>query len=47
MNVTDNFFEKGITFFTNLVYSQIRYCVSSGDVARKYRTPNICHAQSD
>jgi len=33
MNVTDSFFEKGITFFTNLVYTQIRYAVANGDVA--------------
>lgn len=33
MNVTDNYFEMGITFFTNLVYSAIRYGVSNGDVA--------------
>ncbi|KAF2005987.1 hypothetical protein P154DRAFT_606305 [Amniculicola lignicola CBS 123094] len=33
MNVTDNFFERGITFFTNLVYTQIRYAVANGDVA--------------
>lgn len=33
MNVTDNFFEKGITFFTNLIYCQIRYAVANGDVA--------------
>jgi len=33
MNVTDTFFEKAITFFTNLVYTQIRYAVASGDVA--------------
>ncbi|KAL2353394.1 glycosyl transferase family group 2-domain-containing protein [Cryomyces antarcticus] len=33
MNVTDNFFEKGITFFTNLVYTAIRYAVANGDVA--------------
>lgn len=33
MNVTNSFFEKGITFFTNLVYTQIRYAVSNGDVA--------------
>ena len=33
MNVTDSFFEKGITFFTNLVYTQIKYAVASGDVA--------------
>lgn len=33
MNVTDSFFEKGITFFTNLIYTQIRYAVANGDVA--------------
>ncbi|KAK0335898.1 hypothetical protein LTR02_004293 [Friedmanniomyces endolithicus] len=33
MNVTDSFFERGITFFTNLVYTQIRYAISNGDVA--------------
>lgn len=33
MNVTDTFFERGITFFTNLVYTQIRYAVANGDVA--------------
>ena len=33
MNVTDSFFERGITFFTNLVYTQIRYAVANGDVA--------------
>lgn len=33
MNVTDSFFEKGITFFTNLVYTQIRYAIANGDVA--------------
>jgi len=33
MNVTDSFFERGITFFTNLVYTQIKYAVASGDVA--------------
>ncbi|KIW88925.1 uncharacterized protein Z519_10409 [Cladophialophora bantiana CBS 173.52] len=33
MNVTDSWFEKGITFFTNLVYTAIRYAVSNGDVA--------------
>ncbi|KAK0300378.1 hypothetical protein LTR01_009284, partial [Friedmanniomyces endolithicus] len=33
MNVTDSFFEKGITFFTNLIYTQIRYAISNGDVA--------------
>lgn len=33
MNVTDTFFEKGITFFTNLVYTAIQYAVANGDVA--------------
>ncbi|QIW99919.1 hypothetical protein AMS68_005437 [Peltaster fructicola] len=33
MNVTDSFFERGITFFTNLVYTQIRFAVANGDVA--------------
>lgn len=33
MNVTTSYFEKGITFFTNLVYTAIRYGVSNGDVA--------------
>lgn len=33
MNVTSSFFEHGITFFTNLVYTQIEYAVANGDVA--------------
>lgn len=33
MNVTSSFFENGITFFTNLIYTQIRFSVSNGDVA--------------
>lgn len=33
MNVTTSFFESGVTFFTNLIYSQIRYAVANGDVA--------------
>jgi len=33
MNVTDSFFERGITFFTNLIYTQIKYAVANGDVA--------------
>lgn len=33
MNVTDSWFEQGITFFTNLVYTAIQYAVSNGDVA--------------
>lgn len=43
MNVTDSFFEKGITFFTNLVYSQIRYMVASGDVARESQDTIPCY----
>lgn len=33
MNITDSFFERGITFFTNLIYTQIKYAVANGDVA--------------
>lgn len=33
MNVTDSYFERGITFFTNMVYTQIKYAVANGDVA--------------
>lgn len=33
MNVTTSWFEKGITFFTHLVYTAIEYAVSNGDVA--------------
>ncbi|KAF2084273.1 hypothetical protein K490DRAFT_75932 [Saccharata proteae CBS 121410] len=33
MNVTNSFFENGITYFTNLIYTQIRYAVANGDVA--------------
>ncbi|XP_014557272.1 hypothetical protein COCVIDRAFT_26122 [Bipolaris victoriae FI3] len=33
MNVTNNFFEKGITFFTNMIYTMIRFAVAGGDVA--------------
>lgn len=33
MNVTDSYFEKGITFFTNMVYTQINFAVANGDVA--------------
>lgn len=33
MNVTTSFFERGITFFTNMVYTAIQYAVSNGDVA--------------
>ena len=33
MQVVWDFFENGITFFTNLIYTAIRYTVSNGDVA--------------
>ncbi|OAL57268.1 hypothetical protein IQ07DRAFT_528002 [Pyrenochaeta sp. DS3sAY3a] len=33
MNVTDSFFERGITFFTNMIYTMIRFAVANGDVA--------------
>ncbi|KOS21086.1 Glucans biosynthesis glucosyltransferase H [Escovopsis weberi] len=33
MQVVHTYFENGITFFTNLIYSAIRYSVSNGDVA--------------
>lgn len=33
MNVTNTFFEKGITFFTNMIYTMIRFAVAGGDVA--------------
>ena len=33
MQVVGDFFENGITFFTNLVYTAIRYTVANGDVA--------------
>ena len=33
MQVVHNYFENGITFFTNLIYSAIKYCVANGDVA--------------
>ena len=33
MQVVNTFFENGITFFTNLIYTAIRYTVSNGDVA--------------
>lgn len=33
MNVTHSFFENGITFFTNLIYTMIRFAVANGDVA--------------
>ncbi|KAK3673206.1 hypothetical protein LTR78_007046 [Recurvomyces mirabilis] len=33
MQVVGDFFENGITFFTNLIYTAIKYTVSNGDVA--------------
>lgn len=33
MQVTRSYFENGITFFTNLIYTAIRYTVANGDVA--------------
>jgi len=33
MNVTDSYFERGITFFTHLIYTAIRFAVANGDVA--------------
>lgn len=33
MQVSWNYFENGITFFTNLVYTAIRFGVANGDVA--------------
>ncbi|PVH85244.1 hypothetical protein DL98DRAFT_557893 [Cadophora sp. DSE1049] len=33
MQVTDTFFENGITFFTNLIYTAICFTVANGDVA--------------
>jgi len=33
MNVTNTFFENGITFFTNMIYTMICFAVANGDVA--------------
>ncbi|KAF2464877.1 uncharacterized protein BDR25DRAFT_380324 [Lindgomyces ingoldianus] len=33
MQVAHTYFENGITFFTNLIYTAIKYTVSNGDVA--------------
>ena len=33
MQVVNNYFENGITFFTNLTYSAMRYGAANGDVA--------------
>ncbi|KAK4458722.1 glucans biosynthesis glucosyltransferase H [Cladorrhinum samala] len=31
MNVTNSFFENGVTWFTELIYSSITFCVANGD----------------
>lgn len=33
MNVTTSYFETGITFFTNIIYTAIRFAVANGDVS--------------
>lgn len=33
MQVSHDYFENGITYFTNLVYSSIRFSIGSGEVA--------------
>lgn len=33
LQVAHDYFENGITYFTNTVYKAIRYCVGSGEVA--------------
>ncbi|PQE05755.1 glycosyltransferase family 2 protein [Rutstroemia sp. NJR-2017a BVV2] len=33
MQVTNSFFERGVTFFTNLIYTAIKYTVANGDVS--------------
>lgn len=33
MQVSWDYFENGVTFFTNIVYSAIRFAVGSGEVA--------------
>lgn len=33
MQVSHDYFEDGITFFTNLIYSNIRFSIGSGEVA--------------
>lgn len=33
MNVTNTFFENGITFFTNMIYTMIKFAIANGDVA--------------
>jgi hypothetical protein len=33
MQVTHDYFENGITYFTHLIYSSIRFAIGSGEVA--------------
>jgi hypothetical protein len=33
MQVSKDYFENGITYFTNLIYSAIRFAVGSGETA--------------
>jgi len=33
MQVVGDFYENGVAFFTRLIYSAIRYSISSGEVA--------------
>ena len=33
MQVTGDYFENGITYFTNLVYTSIRFSIGSGEAA--------------
>jgi hypothetical protein len=33
MNVSNTFFENGITFFTDMIYTMIKFAVANGDVA--------------
>lgn len=33
MQVTDSFFENGVTFFTDLIYTAIKYGVANGDIS--------------
>jgi hypothetical protein len=56
MQVQHDYFENGVTFFTNLVYTSIRYSVGSGDVApfvghnaflRWKAVQSVCKAEED
>ena len=42
MNVSDTFFERGITFFTNMIYTMIAFSVASGDVAPFVGEYHVC-----